>query len=141
MQFLQKEEFIKNYYYKLTYAWKFINNNVCNQLHCVIKLIICSSVSDTHTQLGESTDMMKEILSLLNNSNPDNQGSEVILEAVLDWLQGSPRTILLSHCVHAATRNLASLTHMAQIVELCIQLAFVPGRNEQLCMFFYDTNI
>ncbi|XP_053378040.1 ectopic P granules protein 5 homolog isoform X2 [Mercenaria mercenaria] len=84
-----------------------------------------SAVQDPHTRLEESTDMMKEILSLLNNSNPEHQGSEIILKTILEWLQGSPKTILLSPCIHAASRNLASLTYMVQIVEQCIHLSFV----------------
>ncbi|XP_052780180.1 ectopic P granules protein 5 homolog isoform X2 [Mya arenaria] len=86
-----------------------------------------SAVPDTRLQYEESVDMMKEVLSLLNNSNPDNRGAEVIMVAILDWLQGSPQTILLSPCIHAATRHLASLSNMVKIVEQCIELAFVTG--------------
>ncbi|XP_052280497.1 ectopic P granules protein 5 homolog [Dreissena polymorpha] len=88
-----------------------------------------SAVVDTRTQIEESTDMVKEILSLLNNSNPDNKGSEVIMEVIMDWLRESPQTILLSPCIRAASRNLASLTYMVRIVEHCIELSFVPGTN------------
>lgn len=119
-QFLDLVIFVSNYIHLV-----YLNNHVVSKAQ--MSQAVCCLVSDAHVQLEESTDMMKEMLSLLNNSNPDNQGSEVITAAVLDWLQGSPRTILLSPCVHAATRNLASLTCMAQIVELCIELAFVPG--------------
>lgn len=73
--------------------------------------------------------MMKEILSLLNNSNPGSQGSEVILAAILDWLQGSPKTILLSPCIHAASRTLASMSYMVRIVEQCIHLSFVSTQS------------
>jgi hypothetical protein len=72
--------------------------------------------------------MMKEVLSLLNNSNPEHQGSEIILTTIIQWLQESPKTILLSPCIHAASRNLASLTYMVQIVEKCIHLSFVNGK-------------
>lgn len=88
-----------------------------------------AAVPDQALRQEECTCMMKEILSLLNNSNPGNQGSEVILAAILDWLQGSPKTILLSPCIHAASRNLASLSYMARIVEQCVQLAFVSPQT------------
>ncbi|WAR26073.1 EPG5-like protein [Mya arenaria] len=91
-----------------------------------------SAVPDTRLQYEESVDMMKEVLSLLNNSNPDNRGAEVIMVAILDWLQGSPQTILLSPCIHAATRHLASLSNMVKIVEQCIELAFVTVQMPEL---------
>ncbi|KAL4226903.1 Ectopic P granules protein 5 [Mactra antiquata] len=84
-----------------------------------------TAVCDPHTRLEESTDMMKEILSLLNNSNPEYQGANDVMTTILEWLKGSPKTILLSPCIHAASRNLASLFNMVQIVEQCISLSFV----------------
>ena len=71
--------------------------------------------------------MMKEMLTLLNNSNPDGNSSAVVMTTIIQWFHDSPQTILLVPCIHAASRCLASLTHLTQLEEECIQLYFVSG--------------
>ena len=80
---------------------------------------------------------MKEVLSLLNNSNPDNRAADVVMGALLDWLRGSPQTLLLCPCIRATTRHLASLEHMVTIVETCLELAFIPSKAQPTLTLFY----
>lgn len=86
---------------------------------------VASAVPDPYTQRAECIDFMKEILCLLNNCNPSNSSCSIVMETIRQWLEDSPQTILLLPCICAATRNLASMTQMVQVVELCIQLLFV----------------
>ena len=94
-------------------------------------------VPDVNKQHEESTDMMRELLSLLNNSNPDGNSSSLIMTAIIQWLHDSPQTILLTPCIHSASRCLASLSHLTQIVEECIQMYFISG----ILMFLFPVNI
>ena len=84
------------------------------------------SVVDSRIQQEESLDLMKEVLSLLNNCNPSNQA--VVVTTIIQWLQSSPSSILLLPCVRSASRCLASHKHMVQIIEECIQVYFVGGK-------------
>nr|KAG5697609.1 hypothetical protein BaRGS_001034 [Batillaria attramentaria] len=79
----------------------------------------------------ESLDLMKEVLALLNNSNPDGDSQGVILRTLQQWLHSSPHSILLTPCIKAASRCLASLRQMALITETCIQVYFIANKQDQ----------
>ncbi|XP_064604344.1 ectopic P granules protein 5 homolog [Liolophura sinensis] len=82
------------------------------------------AVSDSLAQQEESLDMIKEMFSLLNNCNPDGNSTVVVMATFVQWLQSSPNSILLMPCLKASSRSLASLNHMAQISEVCIETYF-----------------
>ena len=67
---------------------------------------------------------MKEVLGLLNNSNPDGTSQSVLLQTLCQWLRSSPHSILLTPCIKASSRCLASLTQMVQVTETCIEVYF-----------------
>ncbi|XP_063408193.1 ectopic P granules protein 5 homolog isoform X1 [Mytilus trossulus] len=90
---------------------------------------VVASVVDSRIQQEESLDLMKEVLSLLNNCNPSNQS--VVVTTIIQWLESSPSSILLLPCVRSASRCLASHRHMVQIIEECIQAYFVGGHDKQ----------
>lgn len=103
-------------------------------------------MSDNLAQQEESLDMIKEMFSLLNNCNPDGNSIVVVMATFVQWLQSSPNSILLMPCLKASSRSLASLNHMAQISEVCIETYFSSGNNlfltvceESHIMFEIDT--
>lgn len=83
------------------------------------------TVADVRCQEEESLDLMKEILGLLNNSNPEGTSQNLLLQTLCQWLHSSPHSILLTPCIKAASRCLASLSQMAVITETCIQVYFI----------------
>ncbi|XP_041348486.1 ectopic P granules protein 5 homolog isoform X2 [Gigantopelta aegis] len=83
-----------------------------------------TSVIDTRTQQEESLALIKELLSLLNNCNPDGEALDIVIMTITQWLQDSPQSILLTPCIKAASRCLASLKQMVQIMEACIEVFF-----------------
>ena len=89
------------------------------------------SVTDTRIQEEESLDLSKEIFALLNNCNPENSSVSLVMTTIVQWLQSSPRSILLMPCVRVASRCLASHTHIVNIVEECIHVYFKGGMKTQ----------
>ncbi|XP_035829150.1 ectopic P granules protein 5 homolog isoform X2 [Aplysia californica] len=83
-----------------------------------------SSVPSPEIQAEESASLLKDVLSLLNNSNPDGPWLEVIMSSVTGWLRSSPHSILLVPCMKAASRCLASLSQMAAVMEAGIEVYF-----------------
>ncbi|CAL1544233.1 unnamed protein product, partial [Lymnaea stagnalis] len=73
----------------------------------------------------ESVNLLKEILSLLNNSNPDGPWLAAIMTSMTSWLRSSPYSLLLVPCMKAASRSLASLRQMSIVVETGIEVYFV----------------
>lgn len=90
-----------------------------------------SAVVDVRCQEEESLDLMKHVLGLLNNSNPQGASQGVILQTLQHWLHSSPHSILLMPCIKAASRCLASLRQMALITETCIQVYFIANKKDQ----------
>ncbi|XP_071084165.1 ectopic P granules protein 5 homolog [Haliotis cracherodii] len=88
-----------------------------------------TSVLDMKTQQEESLDLVKDVLSLLNNCNPDSNALSVVMTTITDWLKSSPHSILLTPCIKAANRCLASLQQMVQITEACIEVYFTADQN------------
>ena len=82
------------------------------------------TVPDVRCQEEESLDLMKEVLSLLNNSNPDGASQDVLLKTLCQWLRSSPHSILLTPCIKASSRCLASLAQTVQVTETCIEVYF-----------------
>lgn len=90
---------------------------------------LCFSVTDTRIQEEESLDLSKEIFALLNNCNPENNSVSIVMTTIIQWLQSSPRSILLMPCVRVASRCLASHKHIVNIVEECIHVYFKGGKQ------------
>ncbi|XP_076447261.1 ectopic P granules protein 5 homolog [Babylonia areolata] len=90
-----------------------------------------SAVPDRRCQEEESMDLLKEILSLLNNSNPDGPSHTVVLQTLQQWLHSSPHSILLTPCIKASSRCLASLSHMVQVIETCIHVYFTAFTKDK----------
>ncbi|XP_046571414.1 LOW QUALITY PROTEIN: ectopic P granules protein 5 homolog [Haliotis rubra] len=88
-----------------------------------------TSVVDMKTQQEESLDLVKDVLSLLNNCNPDSNALSVVMTTITEWLKSSPHSILLTPCIKAANRCLASLQQMVQITEACIEVYFTADQN------------
>ncbi|XP_059161411.1 ectopic P granules protein 5 homolog [Physella acuta] len=84
-----------------------------------------TAVPDVTSQEMESNNLLKEILSLLNNSNPEGQWLETIMSAFTGWLRSSPHSLLLVPCMKAASRSLASLKQMSAVIEAGIEVYFV----------------
>ncbi|XP_055999889.1 ectopic P granules protein 5 homolog isoform X2 [Ostrea edulis] len=91
---------------------------------------VTSAISDTHIQEDESLDLVREIFALLNNCNPENNSVSVVMTTIIQWLQSSPRSILLMPCVRVASRCLASHRHIVIIVEECIHVYFRGGLDQ-----------
>ncbi|KAL3851889.1 hypothetical protein ACJMK2_015586, partial [Sinanodonta woodiana] len=53
------------------------------------------AVVDRYIQRQETIDMIKEVFSLLNNCNPEDGSSNIVMTTIIQWLQGSPYSILL----------------------------------------------
>ncbi|XP_070191920.1 ectopic P granules protein 5 homolog [Littorina saxatilis] len=90
-----------------------------------------SAVSDMRSQEEESLDLMKEVLGLLNKSNPEGTSQTVLLETLCQWLHSSPHSILLTPCIKAASRCLASLSQMVRVIETCIQVYFTAYTQDK----------
>lgn len=88
-----------------------------------------SSVTTTESQQEESVALVKEVLSLLNNSNPAGPWLGLVESTVTDWLRDSPKSLLLVPCISAASRGLASLAHMASVMEAALEAYFAGGQT------------
>ncbi|XP_061187011.1 ectopic P granules protein 5 homolog [Saccostrea echinata] len=91
---------------------------------------VTSAITDTRLQEEESLDLVREIFALLNNCNPENNSVSVVMTTIIQWLQSSPRSILLMPCVRVASRCLASHKHIVIIVEECIHVYFKGGLDQ-----------
>ncbi|KAL8604118.1 hypothetical protein ACOMHN_047330 [Nucella lapillus] len=90
-----------------------------------------SAMQDRQRQEEESMDLMKEVLSLLNNSSPEGPCQGLVLQTVCEWLGSSPHSVLLTPCIKAASRCLASLTHMVTVIETCIHVHFTSCAKDK----------
>jgi hypothetical protein len=81
---------------------------------------------------------MKEVLVLLNNSNPDGASQSLLLRTLRQWLMSSPHSILLTPCIKAASRCLASLAQVVQVTETCIQVYFTACKLEFSARIFQN---
>ncbi|XP_021361330.1 ectopic P granules protein 5 homolog [Mizuhopecten yessoensis] len=111
------------------------NINLGNLSTAILNLMtetetVGASVVDLRMQRDETLDLVKEIFGLLNNCNPENNSLDVVMTTVVEWLQSSPRSILLLPCVKAASRCLASHTQIVRIVEECIHVYFKGGMDQ-----------
>ncbi len=90
-------------------------------------LYFTSTVVDLAAQHQEAVSLCSEVLNLLNNCNPQGATSRVVIETVTSWLLATPTSLLLLPVVTAAGRTLASVSHMARIVETGIDAHFSQG--------------
>ncbi|GFR61886.1 ectopic P granules protein 5 homolog [Elysia marginata] len=88
-----------------------------------------SSVTSAEAQQGESVLLVKEVLSLLNNSNPAGPWLSLVETTVTAWLRESPKSLLLVPCISAASRGLASLAHMSAVMEAALEAYFSAGQT------------
>ena len=118
----------------MNFTWKFhlFQEYTLNIWGCLFNV----SVTDTRIQEEESLDLSKEIFALLNNCNPENSSVSLVMTTIVQWLQSSPRSILLMPCVRVASRCLASHKHIVNIVEECIHVYFKGGMKTQKPFIF-----
>ena len=83
-----------------------------------------SGIPVAEWQDEESLQLLKEILSLLNNSNPSGPWLREILSSLTGWLTDSPHSLLLDPYIKVASSAVASLNHMAALVEAAIEAYF-----------------
>ncbi|XP_055883015.1 ectopic P granules protein 5 homolog isoform X1 [Biomphalaria glabrata] len=83
-----------------------------------------TSVPTVGHQEEESSKLLKEIFSLLNNSNPEGSWLESMLSELTGWLKSSPQSIMLVPSIKAASRSLASLRHMCTVLEAGVEAYF-----------------
>ena len=82
------------------------------------------AVVDPNSQQQECVSLSMEVLGVLNTCNPQGGSCGALLEALLDWLQSSPSSVLLMPLLQGACRCLAALGHMARVVEACMDSHF-----------------
>ena len=87
------------------------------------------TVTSGEGQREESAALVKEVLSLLNNINPAGPWLPLVENTVTAWLRESPNSLLLVPCISAASRALASLAHMAAVMEASLEAYFSAGEG------------
>ncbi|CAG5121709.1 unnamed protein product, partial [Candidula unifasciata] len=86
---------------------------------------VVSAVPVVDLQEAEAVTLLKDILSLLNNSNPEGAWLSMIMSSLTGWLKSSPQSLLLVPCMKAASHSLASLRQMSALMEVLIDVYFV----------------
>ncbi|ESO91450.1 hypothetical protein LOTGIDRAFT_228859, partial [Lottia gigantea] len=82
------------------------------------------SISDWTNQQAECVELLKTIISLLNNCNPEGNWKDITITTMNEWIYSSPNSVLLIPCLKAATRNIASYNLMVTVMENCIDVIF-----------------
>ncbi len=72
--------------------------------------------------------LCKEVLGVLNHCNPQGPSLGVLSATLLEWVRASAASILLLPLLVGACQGLASVTHMAQLTEACIEAFFCNGK-------------
>ncbi|XP_013408243.1 ectopic P granules protein 5 homolog isoform X1 [Lingula anatina] len=88
---------------------------------------VVSTIPDLSIQWEESVTLCVEVLQLLNNCNPQTTTVTAVLRSISQWIESSPCTVLLLPLVTAGCRCLASIVHMVQIIENCMDAFFNSG--------------
>ncbi|GFO21233.1 ectopic p granules protein 5 homolog [Plakobranchus ocellatus] len=112
---------------QLTYKTAGVNeeqfSTVLMNLMSDIEAVECT-VTDMVSQQDESAALIKEVLSLLNNSNPNGPWLGLVETSVTAFLHESPHSLLLLPCIRASSQALASLAHMAAVMEAALEAYF-----------------
>ncbi|BFZ08146.1 hypothetical protein BsWGS_11185 [Bradybaena similaris] len=87
--------------------------------------VVVSTVPVVDLQEAEAVTLLKDILSLLNNSNPEGLWLDMIMSALTGWIRSSPQSLLLVPCMKATSQSLASLRQMSALMEVLIEVYFI----------------
>ncbi|ELT99413.1 hypothetical protein CAPTEDRAFT_219894 [Capitella teleta] len=107
-------------------SFRVIEVNLLTEMEAVV-----GSITDAIGQGQEALSLASELLGLLNTSNPRGGACEALLSSLLGWLSSSPSSPLLLPLLQASGRCLASLSHMACVMEASLEAYFsIPDVTE-----------
>ncbi|XP_071788389.1 ectopic P granules protein 5 homolog isoform X2 [Asterias amurensis] len=86
--------------------------------------LLSTAGGPTSVRHQELASLLSTLLTLLNNCSPIHDAPNAILGAIVSWFEASTSSALCLPCITAACRTLASIKHLAVVVEACIEANF-----------------